>query len=438
MWALAAVPFLIFACTSPDQQNEGDKDEAVVSPNLPTADPGNGGIKLPAGFGAVVVADSLGRARHIAVADNGDIYVKLSRLRDGKGILALRDTNGDGRADKVEAFADYDGTGLRFYNNFLYSSNDSVIFRNPLKADGTVDFSVTDTVVSGFTSQRQHANKALAFDKNGNMYVGVGAPSNACQEKDRTPGNKGMEPCPLLEYHGGIWRFDANKTNQTQIADGYRYTTGIRNTLALDWNPAVDKLYCVQHGRDQLSQLWPDMFNDEQSAEQPAEELMLTYDGADFGWPYCYYDPIQKKRVTAPEYGGDGKQSDKCGNAEDPLVAFPAHWAPNDLMFYTGDQFPARYKNGAFICFHGSWNRAPLMQAGYFIAFIPFDGDKPSGDWEVFAEDFAGGPEIKTPGDAKHRPMGIAQGPDGSIYVSDSQRGKIWRVGYYGDKLAAN
>ena len=110
---------------------------------------------------------------------------------------------------------------------------------------------------------------------------------------------------------------------------------------------------------------------------------------------------------------------------------FPGHWAPNDLLFYTGNQFPARYKNGAFVCFHGSWNRAPLKQGGYFVAFVPFGKDgKPSGKWEVFAEGFAGGPEIMSPNDAKARPMGLTQGADGSLYITDSVKGKIWRVMY--------
>jgi glucose/arabinose dehydrogenase len=135
--------------------------------------------------------------------------------------------------------------------------------------------------------------------------------------------------------------------------------------------------------------------------------------------------------VLAPEYGGNGKTIDRCAGKDQPIMWFPGHWAPNDLLFYTGNQFPARYKNGAFVCFHGSWNRAPLKQGGYFVAFVPFGKDgKPSGKWEVFAEGFAGGPEIMSPNDAKARPMGLTQGADGSLYITDSVKGKIWRVMY--------
>jgi mono/diheme cytochrome c family protein len=165
----------------------------------------------------------------------------------------------------------------------------------------------------------------------------------------------------------------------------------------------------------------------------PAEEFLRVKDGSDAGWPYCYYDQVQEKKVLAPEYGGDGKITDRCSNFEKPLIGFPGHWAPNDLLFYTGDQYPDRYKNGAFIAFHGSTNRAPYPQAGYFIAFVPFVNGEP-GTWEVFADGFAGVDPIVNVSDAVYRPMGLAMGPDGSLYVSDTEKGKIWRILYKGKK----
>ena len=117
---------------------------------------------------------------------------------------------------------------------------------------------------------------------------------------------------------------------------------------------------------------------------------------------------------------------------DQPIFAFPGHWAPNALLFYTGDQFPARYKNGAFIAFHGSWNRAPEKQKGYKVVFVPFLKGKPSGAYEVFADGFMGADEIASPGEAKYRPCGLAQGPDGSLYISDSVKGNIWKIKYKG------
>lgn len=408
-------------------------------------DPDNGGLKLASGFQALVFADNLGKARHAAIdPTTGTLFVKLDRLKDGKGIVQLSDTDGDGRADQTVTFGTYPGTGAGIYNGYLYASADTAVFRYKLTNGKVMETTQPETIVTGLTLQRQHAGKSLALSPDGKLYVNFGAPSNACQEKDRTQGSKGQDPCPILENYGGIWIFDANKPNQKQ-SDGKRYATGIRNAVALDWNTANNTLYALQHGRDMLATLYPSLYTNEQSAELPNEELLMVKEGNDFGWPYCYNDDSQGKKVLAPEYGGDGKTQDRCAGKEKPIMAFPGHWAPNDLLFYTGSQFPARYKNGAFICFHGSWNRAPLKQGGYFVAFIPFGKDgRPSGKYEVFAENFAGvaepakpgdtvnagKPDLASPGDAKARPMGLAQGPDGSLYITDSVKGKVWRVMY--------
>ena len=158
---------------------------------------------------------------------------------------------------------------------------------------------------------------------------------------------------------------------------------------------------------------------------------MVIKEGEDYGWPYTYYDHFKNKRMIAPEYGGDGKKVAK-GYA-DPIMGLPAHWAPNDILFYKGDLFPERYKKGAFVAFHGSTNRAPYPQAGYIVAFVPFKNGRPTGDLEVFADGFAGVETIELMADAKYRPMGLAEGPDGSLYISESKQGKIWRVVFNGD-----
>ena len=161
----------------------------------------------------------------------------------------------------------------------------------------------------------------------------------------------------------------------------------------------------------------------------PSEEFLMLEDGADFGWPYCYYDHLQGKKVLAPEYGGDRNTTGRCESTTDPILGFPGHLAPNDLLFYHSEQFPERYRNGAF---HGSWNRAPEPQEGYFVVFVPFEGALPSGDWEVFADGFSQLDEVESPRDAVYRPCGLAVGPDGSLYVNDSNQGRIWRIFYSG------
>jgi len=296
--------------------------------------------------------------------------------------------------------------------------------------DQLVPSNEPETVVSGFPEQSQHAAKPITFDNSGNMYVNIGGPSNACQKEMRTPGSPGMDPCPQLEKHGGIWQYDANETGQKAYEDGKRYVTGIRNAVALDWNNSVNQLYVVQHGRDQLHSLWPDYYTQEENASQPAEEFFQGNEGDNFGWPYTYYNWKKNQKMKSPEYGGDGTTPAESGKYEDPIMAFPGHWAPNDLYFYEGSQFPSKYQNGAFIAFHGSWNRAPEPQQGYKVVFVPFDGEKPSGDYEEFANGFAGQDTLRSPGNAQYRPMGFATHPDGSLFISDSQQGKIWRVVY--------
>jgi glucose/arabinose dehydrogenase len=115
-----------------------------------------------------------------------------------------------------------------------------------------------------------------------------------------------------------------------------------------------------------------------------------------------------------------------------PLIGFPGHWAPNGLLFYTGKMFPEKYRHGAFIAFHGSWDRSPLKQAGYNLVFVPMKDGKPSGPYEIFADGFAGKDQVITPRDAEHRPCGLAQGTDGSLYVSDDVKGTIYKIIYTG------
>ena len=418
---------LFFGCQEKSSLSEQDDKTADV-PSLAFATD-NAGLTLPKGFQAVLVTDTIGRARHIAVNDNGDIYINLRRLTDKGGLVALRDNDGDGIADEKEYFGNLKGTGMEIYNGYLYFSSDTSVHRYKLNPDQLVPDGEPEAIVTGFIYQTQHAAKPFTFDKAGKMYVNVGAPSNACQEEDRQKESSGMDPCPLLERQGGIWQFDAERRGQTQVDDGLRYATGLRHCVAISWNPVSDHLYVVQHGRDMMHNWWPETYTE----EVPAEEFFLVNNGSDFGWPYCFYDQLKGKKVLNPEFGGDGEKQGRCAEKEGPIMAFPGHYAPNDLLFYTGDQFPDKYRHGAFIAFHGSWNReADHRQQGYHVVFVPFDGDNPSGDWEVFADGFEGPENVASPGDALHRPTGLAVGPDGSLYITDSVKGAVYRIVYTG------
>ena len=393
----------------------------------PDAD--NAGLTLPAGFAALKVADNVGRTRHITVNKQGVIYAKLERLDNGKGIAVLKDTDGDGRAETKTTFASYIGTGIAIKGNYLYAASNKEVFKYALNDNGDiVDENAASTLVTGLVDKGQHNSKSITLDNAGNIYVNVGAPSNSCQEKDRTKGSMGMMPCPILDSAGGIWQFKVDQLNQT-YATGVRYATGLRNVVGLDWNNQLNQLFVTQHGRDMLNNLFPDMYDTTVSTELPSETMYAINKGDNAGWPYIYYDHVKGKKMMAPEYGGDGKKTveDKYIN---PAMAFPAHMAPNGLLFYTGNQFPARYKNGAFIAFHGSWNRSPLPQEGYYVVFVPYENGKPTGKWEVFADGFSGKTVVKNPRDAQHRPCGLAEGPDGSLYVSDDVKGTIYRIMY--------
>lgn len=400
--------------------------------------PIDGNLLLPDGFSSAVVIDSISETvRHMAVTEDNVIYAKLRNANESGTAMALKDTDGDAYADLTEKFGSSQkerwsyATAMRIYNGYVYYSSDLVVYRQKLKPGSLVPEDKVEVVVTDDHEhgKHEHIGKPIAFDNKGHIFVPFGAPSNACQEPKRVPGAPGMDPCPQLEDHAGIWRFDANKLGQTQ-KDGYKYASGIRSLVAMNWNPVDEELYAVMHGRDDLLRLWPEVYTPHESALLPSEEFMRITEGSHFGWPYCYYDQVKGKKVLAPEYGGDGEIVGRCADYEDPIIGFPGHWAPNDLLFYQGDQFPARYKNGAFITFHGSTNRAPYQQSGYIVGFVPFKDGKPSGDFEVFADGFAEVDPIVNTKDAAHRPMGLAVGPDGELYISDSVKGKIWKVTY--------
>jgi glucose/arabinose dehydrogenase len=404
-------------------------------------------LKLPPGFSATVFAEKVGFPRHIVVAPNGNVYVNTwrspydttRRAPPGGFIVALRDTTGDGKADEIRRFGTTSesgsrgGTGIALWRgNALFVEADSEIVWHSLPKDGLVPTEDTLTLVSGLTTSGGHPMHPIAVDDR-NVYVNLGSDTNACQVKDREVESPGRRPCRELQVRAGIWRFGI--ANGQRFNQARRFATGIRNAVGLAIYPGDGTLYATQHGRDQLAQNWPKLYDWKQSANLPSEELLRVERGADFGWPYCYYDSTAAGRVLAPEYGGDGKKVGECAQKRGPVAAFPAHWAPNALVFYTGKMFPASYQGGAFIAFHGSWNRAPEPQAGYNVVFQPMAKGKASGPYQVFADGFAGA--TKEPGLAAHRPSGLAVGPDGALYITDDQGGTIWRVVYKGDKAGA-
>ena len=440
VFVLAGVSVALAAVVSSNLARPADA--AQMAPGAATSravpcDADNANLTLPAGFCATIFASSVVAPRHMVVASNGDVLLIGNSVRAnaesgggmvGSGLYLLRDANKDGKAELVKKLATGSGSGIALANGYIYHSNARTVVREKYTVGDTI-VGPTEVVIEGLYAGGHTANNFVIIGST--LYLNIGSGTNSCQENDRKPLSKGVDPCVELETRAGVWSYDANKIGQ-KITDGVRYATGMRNSVSLTVNPADKSLWATMHGRDGLQAPPVGQWTrtNEYGAENPAEQVNHIVQGADFAWPYCYYSTEEKKYATAPEYGGDGMESSRCGGKSQPAYVFPAHWAPNDMMFYTGSAFPATYKNGAFIAFHGSWNRAPLPQQGFRVVFLPLKNNQGT-KHEDFAIDFSnnGGPGK----DGKlHRPTGLAQGTDGSLYIADDVGGLIYKVSYKG------
>jgi glucose/arabinose dehydrogenase/mono/diheme cytochrome c family protein len=408
-----------------------------------SSDPG--GIVVPPGFCATVFADKIGHVRHMVVSPDGVVYADTwsgtyynnDTPHEGGFLVALKDTKGDGHADvnvrfgDTFAMGDHGGTGIAIYKDGLYAEMNDRIIRYALDKGDVAPKGKPETIVSGLPLTGDHPMHPMAIDGNGNMYVDVGTATNACQDKNRIPVSPGHNPCVELQTRGGTWLYDANKTDQ-HFSPAERFVTGLRNGEGISFDSS-GRIFATQHGRDQLAENWPKLYEPEAGHNLPAEELVQLVKGGDYGWPECYFDNAQQQLVLAPEYGGDGgRKVGVCATKREPVAFFPAHWAPNDMLIYNGTQFPLPYRGGAFIAFHGSWNRAPAPQGGYNVVFQPLHDGQAAGTYVVFADGFAGA--YKEPGRAAHRPTGLAVGPDGALYIADDKNGRVWRITYVGSQ----
>ena len=406
----------------------------------------NGGITLSPGFCATVFADNVGHARHMVVAPNGVVYVNTwsgryyantenAKAPDGGFLLALQDTTGSGRADKIVRFGpgvesgNAGGTGIALYNGALFAETNDRIVRYALPPGAIAPTGAPEVVVSGLplpatipcirsrSMRRAPCTSTSArppMPASGRTEFRILRASSRARSSRRGPASGAMTPTAPA----------SSSLPPSASPPGCATAKASHSTPPAGYSrPSTGGTSCARTGARSTPR--------SRAPNEPAEELVQLERGADFGWPYCYFDLSQQKLVLAPEYGGDGgKAIGPCAGKRAPVAAFPAHWAPNDLAIYDGQQFPAPYRGGAFIAFHGSWNRAPSPQGGYNVVFQPLADGKASGNYVVFADGFAGA--SKEPGRAAHRPSGLAVGPDGALYVSDDQRGRIWRIVFRG------
>lgn len=430
------VAIACFGCGDDDDKDDDDDDDDPPADAAPSACAGRSAandpsLTLPAGFCATIFADQVGRARQLTVTPAGDVLVAIANSRDGLvpgKVLALRDADGDGVAEQQASFGDTGATGIAWREGALFVGQDAQVVRWPLASGALEPTGAAQVVVGALPTSGDHPAKSIQLTATGELLLVVGSETNSCQPQNRTPGTPGLDPCPELATRAALWRFPSLAPGQT-LADGTLHTRGVRNATAFAIEPSTGAVITVNNGRDQLHENWPTLFTLADDRVLPAEELAVLAPGGDRGWPYCYHDPRVNQMKLAPEYGGDGVMQGRCAAIAPPMLALPAHWAALGTAFYTGTQFPAAYRGGMFVAFHGSRFDALAEEVpGYSVGFVTFAAGSATG-WTQFATGFAG-PARPLPDAAAHRPVGVAVGPDGALYVSDDQGGRIWKITY--------
>ncbi len=344
---------------------------------------GESRVQVPPGFAVNLFAEGLNGPRFIRFGPDGALYVAE---RGGDRILVLHDDDGNGEADRRGIFADRLNRphSLVFHQGAWYVGVPSGVVR---LEDGDGD---------GIAEKRQlliddyptfgHSTRTVEFLPDGRMLVSVGSSCNVCQERD-------PRRAAVLVYDG-------------PQASGERvFARGLRNAVGLAVHPVTGELWVTNNGRDMLGD------------DLPPEAVYIVRDGSDYGWPRCHNGTIED-----PDFGGPGS----CQGVALPVVDMQAHSAPLGLVFYTGENFPTAYRGDLFIAFHGSWNRS--VPTGYKVVRLPLDGSRPRGP----VEDFASGWLDEKSQTASGRPVGLAVGPDGALYVSDDKAGMIYRIYYVG------
>lgn len=353
--------------------------------------PSGARLRVPSGFEVTLFADGLQHPRAMAVGADGAVFVAESNAGN---ITRLLDTDGDGRADSVRPFAsDFRlPSGIAIEKGDLYVADERAVWWLG-KAEGASEAEGRRPITraGAFGTTGGHWTRMIRFSPDGRrLYVSIGS-----------DGNLDEEPLP----RASIQQFDLASGEQRVFA------TGLRNPVGMALYPGSERLFVVVNERDGMGDvLVPDF-------------LTEVTEGGFYGWPYAYLGPNKD-----PVFGNI--RPDLVAATITPGVLFAAHSAALDLVFYDGAQFPEKYRNGAFVSLHGSWNaRTPT---GYKVVWVPFEDAQPRGSYETFVAGFW--TEGQTPARVWGRPAGLAITRDGSLLVSDDAGGSIWRIRWRGDQ----
>jgi glucose/arabinose dehydrogenase len=355
---------------------------SVCIPSMRGGDPELADIKLPPGFSISKYAEDVESARAMCWGDKGTLFVGS---RDAGNVYALLDRNADGVAEERYTVASGLSmpVGVAFKDGALYVSDVGKILRLDGIEDRLADPPSPVVVTDAYPDKTHHGWKFIAFGPDGKLYVPVGAPCNICLSED--------------SIFASITRINADGSGREIVAHG------VRNTVGFDWHPVTGELWFTDNGRDWLGDDSPD-----------CELNHLTQEGQHFGYPFCHAGS-----VADPELGKERL----CSEFVPPAAKVGPHTAPLGMRFYTGTQFPEKYRNAIFIAQHGSWNRSAPIGYRVLVAFPQADG---SATTEVFAEGWLQGAR------ASGRPVDVLVTPDGSLLVSDDGASLIYRISYNG------
>lgn len=338
-------------------------------------------LRVPAGFSIRLHASRLSGARILQFTDTGDLLVSLPG--SGRIVLLERDSNGDGSADgRRDLLTGLNRPhGMDIYDGWLYVAEANAVGRIRFDARTRGVSGNYDRIVTGLPGGGAHWSRSVRFGPDGWMYLSVGSSCNACQERD--------------PRRARILRFRPDGSG------GGIYATGLRNTVGFDWRPGTQELYGVDMGRDFLGDDFPPC------------ELNRIQRGKFYGWPYANGD-----NIPDPDSGESNKAKIKDSVA--PVHEFAAHSSPLGISFLRGDELPLTYQGAALVALHGSWNRTEKQ--GYEVVSLHFSGGN------IAERKFVTGFEVD--GDVIGRPVAIAQGPDGTIFVSDDFTGSVYAISY--------